>query len=99
MFDWTECWPQENEAAEAAARDGLLALADKPPAAARAAVAELDEQHAERRKWVWARLKQAPIAMALHHLARLARQTEKNLTGSGTTEIASAYAEWGWRAV
>ena len=40
---------------------------------------------------------QAPLAGALRHLAALADCTERALGGTATSEIAAAYAEWGWR--
>ncbi|MDP2663722.1 MAG: BREX-1 system phosphatase PglZ type B, partial [Dehalococcoidia bacterium] len=54
--------------------------------------------HGQRRQWVWAKLGLAPLATALEPLARLARETERALTGLSTSEIAEAYTEWGWKA-
>jgi hypothetical protein len=91
-------WPQDNEAAEEEVRLLLAALADRHPDEARAAIRELDALHGPRRDSVWTRLGQAPLAQALAHLVTLAEATERTLGGTTVAEIASAYAEWGWRA-
>lgn len=91
-------WPQDNELAEAELRSRLAALADRHPEEARAAIRELDAHHGPRRDSVWARLGRAPLAEALAHLVALAAHTERAPGGTTVTEIATAYAEWGWQA-
>lgn len=98
LFDRSESWPQENEDAESDVRKRLLGLAALTPTAARDAIAELEQDHGHRRDWVWATLGKAPLARSLAHLARLAKCTEKQLTGANTADIVVAYTEWGWRA-
>jgi hypothetical protein len=98
LLDPRDAWPQENEAAEEALRQSLLSLSNLDPQTARAALAELEEEHGPRRGWVWASLAQAPLARALEHLVMLARETERLLGGASIGEIAAAYAEHGWRA-
>jgi hypothetical protein len=91
-------WPQDNETAEANLRDDLLALKEQLPADARNAVYALDQKHGVRRSWVWARLDQASLAVALEHLVRLARVTETALGGATVSAIAEDYTGWGWQA-
>ncbi len=91
-------WPQDNETAEDDLRRQLAALADRHPDEARAALRELDAAHGPRRDSVWARLGKAPLAQALAHLVALAEATEWSLGGKTVAEIASSYAERGWRA-
>ena len=96
IFD-KETWPDENEAAETSLRGELLSLAALAPATARVRIAELEDQHGLRRKWVWARMGESPLALALECLAILARQTNQSLGGDTLNTMASHYAETGWR--
>ena len=66
-----QTWPQDNEAAEATLRSALLALSGLSAAHARAAIAELETEHAPRRDSVWAQLGQTPLANALQRLPAL----------------------------
>ena len=91
-------WPQDTGSAESALREGLLSLRSKPPSEARAALAELEEKHGERRTWVWAKLGRAPMAHALRHLVSLSELTASALGGADVTAIAEAYAAGGWQA-
>lgn len=98
MFARQDSWPQDNDAAEALLRGRLAEVGAKMPVEARADLHELEAAHGRRRDWVWAKLGQARLARALEHLAELATLTENPLGGAGVTEIARAYADWGWRA-
>ncbi len=51
-----------------------------------------------RRQWVWARLDQSPLAMALQHLYKLAQVTQKALSGTSVETIVKRYVDWGWQA-
>jgi hypothetical protein len=95
---WSETWPQDNEAAESALRDGLSALASVGPVETRKIIAQLDAEHGPRRQWVWAELGRSPLAAALGHLAALAEFTERVPGGATLTDVATAYATWGWQA-
>jgi len=93
-------YPQDNEAAEAELRSGLLKLAGLTFAEAAQQVHKLEQAHAIRRDWVWADLGQAPLAMALGHLADLAGKAAASLVGSmGYTpgDLISGYINNGWR--
>ena len=90
-------WPQNNERDEAELRDALLALKGDAPAAAREKVIELEKRHAERRDWVWAKLDQAPLAVALEQLAVLASAASSDLGGSSVAQMAELYAESAWQ--
>jgi hypothetical protein len=97
LIDSPESWPQENETAEAELRKALLDLGALDAEAARAAVIELEREHGQRRGWVWSQMGQAPLAAAIAHLAVVATQGAQPLTGAEVADIASAYAERGWR--
>jgi len=97
MFERSETWPQDNEAAEEELRDGLAGLSNVLEDEARKRMRELEIQHSERRSWVWAMLGKSPLAMALEHLSSLASLTTKSLTGAKAEQIAGAYLDWGWQ--
>ncbi len=87
--------PQANDRREAELAEALGHLPAKDPAAA---IARLEDGHGGRRKWVWARLGQAPLAMALEPLARLATEAKSAIGGSTPGAIANTYRERGWQA-
>ena len=93
-----EPWPDLNEKAEKEARRELKKIADAAHDEACRAVIELDERHAVRREWVWARLGLSPVAGVLAPLARLATAASQALGGSDPEEIAKVYADRGWQA-
>jgi hypothetical protein len=98
LFESQASWPQDTQSAEAKLREALLELEGKVSDVARSAVDALEAQHGKRRGWVWTTDGRAPLVVALQHLVRLARETERVPGGATTAEIAGAYAEWGWRA-
>ena len=98
LFDRRDTWPQVNEEAEAALRTELLALRTEKPAEARNRLKALDEEHRERRSWVWARLHRSPLADALGHLGALAEATARISMGASVNAIAADFADVGWRA-
>lgn len=98
LFAKPESWPQDNEAAEETLRRDLLDIRNTQPSEARTRLRSLETEHGRRRTWVWARLGQAPLAMALEHLAALAKHTERALGGGTSIEIGRQYEEWAWQA-
>lgn len=87
-----------NQEQEGELRKALVALADAPEVKARQTVRALEAVHGARRGWVWAKLGQARLAMALEHLAALAFVTEKPVGGNDIAGIAGWYASSGWTA-
>ena len=98
LLDHSESWPQNNEAAEIALRNALDGLSDLDPDAARRKILELEQNHGERRIWVWASLGSAPLAQAIKHLGTMVRVTESMAWGTSISEIMQKYAEDGWVA-
>lgn len=98
LFDRRDSWPQVNEDAEDELRAALLALGSQAPAQARSHIAALDDEHRERRNWVWARMQQSPLAEALRHLSVLANATGRIPIGSTVNAMATDYADIGWQA-
>jgi hypothetical protein len=98
LFEDRSPWPRENEKDEQALRDALNILSHVAQPEAAKAVASLEAEHGERRSWVWAQLGLAPLAVALEHLARLAKLCTGNLSGATRDELAASYREVGWQA-
>lgn len=97
IFD-KEPWPEENEKAEDALRAELMGLVSKVAVEARARILKLDEAHSERRGWVWSRVGQSPLAIAVGHLAVVAKNTEYVLGGDTADGMADLYAKGGFLA-
>jgi len=93
-----EVRPQDNEEQETRLREELSRLDSVSPEDARAALVRLDGEHGTRRRWVWSRLGQAPLARAAGSLSELAKATERPLGGTSLDAIASSYVGSGWRA-
>jgi len=93
-----ETWPDENRSAEANLRAALIRVRDLAPGEAREEIRALESEHGMRRHWVWARLGQSPLALALEHLAVLAERTATPLGGDSPDEMARVYAEGGFLA-
>jgi len=91
-------WPQNNEKSEKELRQALLRLDNSTPVKAREQLIDLEKQHGKRREWVWAKLRQAPLAEALGHIARLAEVVVNQLGGTSVGEIAKLYVDGAWEA-
>ncbi|TVR01011.1 MAG: BREX-1 system phosphatase PglZ type B [Desulfovibrionales bacterium] len=91
-------WPQWNEDQEKSLRNDLHALNSLPPHKARTRILELEKQHGPRRKLVWAELGEAPLALALEHLAILADVTKAGLNAGSVDDLAAGYRVAGWKA-
>ena len=98
LFVQRDSWPDENEKDERTLRASLLALPKFAEEEGRKAILELDQEHSERRGWVWARLGYSPLAAALEHLKTLAEHTAFPLVGDSPDLLADAYAKSGYRA-
>jgi hypothetical protein len=96
LFDTNERWPQDNANAEQQLRAQLNQLDNKHPVEIRAALSELEQEHAPRREWVWARLNMAPLAQALKHLMILAAGTQ-TIPNGDVEAIAQTYSEEAWK--
>ncbi len=96
LFQGAERYPRENEADEKQLADELLKAVALEPVAAAEAVLAAEVKHAARRETLWARMGHAPLAMALSHLASIAKATLEPLAGGNALEAAQRYAEGGW---
>lgn len=97
LFDDPSPWPRENERRETAVREALAALANASQSKASEVVSALEREHGERRSWVWAKLGQSPLAIALEHLSRLATLSGSTLNGATRDEFAASFRESGWQ--
>jgi hypothetical protein len=93
-----EGWPQWNEDQESKLRQDLVLLGSLPSHVARKKIEELEKQHATRRSLIWAKIGEAPLAMALEHLSNLARLTGNSLAAGTIDDLMAGYAASGWRA-
>ena len=60
-------------------------------------VAKLDDEHKERREWVWAKIGESPFALALNPLNSLARAAKRAVGGASAKALISDYVAEGWR--
>lgn len=95
---FSESWPQINDAMEEDLRQALLNLQGAPIDEARREILRLEEEHGDRRSWVWADLGESPLAFALQHLSRLAKLTEDFRFGGTIEEQSKRYANEYWKA-
>lgn len=89
--------PARNSDEEGNLRNALAEVANLAHAKACAQILKLDETHGPRRRWVWARLGESPLALLLEPLARLARLASKALGGNSLGALVETYANEGWR--
>ncbi len=89
-------WPQLNDEEENNLRRSLLELSDATPENARKKVQELEGLHAKRRQWVWAKLGQSPLAIALEYLCRVATGTSQSLIANTPDDLGKEYKGKGW---
>jgi hypothetical protein len=88
--------PGLNEQQEDKLRKELEAALVLPHAQACDKIMALDNEHEERRGWVWARLGESPYAVALEPLGKLAKAAKTTLGGATAEAMAADYAAQGW---
>ncbi|WP_295426674.1 BREX-1 system phosphatase PglZ type B [uncultured Thiodictyon sp.] len=90
-------YPQVNEQREAALRYALAACGAMTGPHARAAILAAEQGHAVRRDWLWTRMGQSPLGVALAHLAEVAARSAQLPTGSVPDQLAQGYQDSGWQ--
>jgi REP element-mobilizing transposase RayT len=93
-----EVWPQSNEIHETALRNVLKGCAGKTAQVVMERIKESEAVHGKRRSWVWAELDQAPLAVALKHLAILGDTCGKPVAGGALDDVVVGYVNGGWCA-
>lgn len=91
-------WPHVNEQEEDGVRVSLTKIKDLKHKEACDVIEQLENRHGKRREWVWARLRQSPMAGLLEPLSRLSEATRSALGGMEPDQIATTYMERGWQA-
>ena len=91
-------WPQCNEEQENTLRKELLGLKNITPKNAREKIIGLEKDHAQRRKFIWAKLGESPLAQTLEHLAVLAKITTKSIAAGNAKDMEKLYCKDGWKA-
>lgn len=91
-------WPQLNASKERELQSALKKLVNMAPHEARKRVRELDQEHGERRSWVWAQLAQSPLAEAIGDLAEVALICEQSLAVANVDDMVAIYKTSGWQA-
>jgi hypothetical protein len=91
-------WPQWNDDQENHLRQELTALVEQPAHEARKKLLDLEQRHGHRRGLVWAELGEAPLAVALEHLAVLAEATSAGLAAGTLEDLAAGFTGRGWTA-
>lgn len=90
-------YPQSNEQGEASLRYALSACAAMDAAQARSAILAAEKEHGARRGWLWSRMGQSPLALALGHLAYLAERSAAAPIGNTPAQLAASYQQTGWQ--
>ncbi|PWF46829.1 BREX-1 system phosphatase PglZ type B [Massilia glaciei] len=90
-------YPQANEDAEGALRYRLHACAAMTPELARASIRQAEQEHGDRRAWLWARMGRSSLAGALEHLELLASLSAQTGAGTTLTQLAGWYQDTGWK--
>lgn len=98
LFDDHSGWPQWNENQEAELLSVLSSVKDQSEQDARKTILDADASHSGRRDLVWSDLGYSPLAMAVEHLADLARITSQPMAGGTAEDVAAAYGTQGYKA-
>jgi len=91
-------WPHRNDARELEVQDALKGLAAMSHAEACRTVRDLENQHRERRNWIWAQLGLSPLALLLEPLGLLAQRADQPLVGNTPEDFIALYTSAGWEA-
>lgn len=90
-------WPGPASEAEEALRAALTSVEHLPTTEARERVLKLEEEHKARRSYVWADLGWTPLALAMEHLAEVARGIAAACPTGSVSSISEWYAVGGWK--
>jgi hypothetical protein len=88
--------PATNKKQEEDLRQALIQLGSLPAADARKKIESLYKQHAPRLETVWAKIGQAPLALALRHLRNMANAMNSGLKWESWDALAVSYLYGGW---
>ena len=89
--------PSVNETEELRLAKELETVTKLAHGAACAKVLAMEGEHCSRRNWVWAKIGQSALAVALEPLGRLARAAQRPVGGADLAGVIKAYVDDGWR--
>ena len=92
----SESWPQVNEQKEEELNKGLEKASKLQPKEASVLLNTLEQNHCERRNWVWCELGHTPLADALQHLTRMAIKSTETFPSSSIEELRNYYVTSGY---
>lgn len=92
-----ERMPSLNGTKEEELRQALHALEALSPAQAKEALTALVREHSPRISWVWAKLGEAPLAMAIGAFANMLLAMDKGLDANNWNTAAEQYLSNGWQ--
>jgi hypothetical protein len=96
---YPDSWPQDNATAEEELSDSLVKAAQLGTnSEVRERITELDKEHAPRRDSIWSTLGKAPLAIAIGHLAELAKKTVTPKSSTSVADLREWYVSEGWAA-
>ncbi len=90
-------WPAPAGEAEEALCAALVKIEHMPASGARERVLKLEEEHKARRSYVWADLGWTPLALAMEHLAEVARGVASSAPTDSVAAISDWYVSAGWK--
>ena len=89
--------PSFNLSQESLLRDELSRVKDLPFNEAQTKLTELSSKHCDRAEALWAKLGEAPLAVALKYLQSCSAGISKGLAGNSWGEIGQSYLNGGWK--
>lgn len=92
-------YPALNDQLESQLEKALQNIPGKSGSAeTRRQILKLEQEHADRRNWIWFDLGLSPLAGVLEHLAIVAKLTEHAFSGLSIDEMAEQYRNTFWQA-
>ena len=93
----SESWPQINEQQEDELYKGLEKASKLHPKEALLLLNTLEQNHKERRNWIWFELGQSPLADALQYLLRMAEKAIETFPSTSIEELKNYYTTNGFQ--
>lgn len=89
--------PAYNEEQEQKLRNDLMSCAEYAHSKCCESISSLEQQHSERRSWIWARIGESPLATSLEPLSRLANLAKTITGGTSVAQFIQQYTSIGWQ--
>jgi len=92
----SESWPQVNEQKEEELSKALEKVSKLQPKEASHLLNTLEQNHSDRRNWVWSELGKTSLTDALQHLVRMAAKATETFPSASIDELKSYYISSGF---